>query len=235
VRPWPLCALLLTAAVGLRACGGDAAERGATPTPRPGPAALWVQRLPCAAGFGSPKREWFRARYPRWSLRIGPVTFLDVRRAAREPLARRGGAKFPVLLKPNRSVTIAIGVQAREAVGLVGPSNPFPAGPGAVPDNAYAAVHLHGWPANPARARIALSGVERAQTSTRVVVGRVANALVGTVIVALTAPGSRAASSRTVTARPPCDPEGPRRNLTAMDFRSVRIEMAEHRIRCRRG
>jgi hypothetical protein len=36
----------------------------------------------------------------------------------------------------------------------------------------------------------ALSGVERAQTSTRVVVGRVANALVGTVIVALTAPGS---------------------------------------------
>ncbi len=60
-----------------------------------------------------------------------------------------------MLLKPNRSMTIAIGVQAREAVGFVGPSNPFPAGPGAVPDNAYAAVHLQGWPANPARARIA--------------------------------------------------------------------------------
>jgi hypothetical protein len=81
----------------------------------------------------------------------------------------------------------------------------------------------------------ALSGVERAQTSTRVVVGRVANALVGTVIVALTAPGSRAASARTVTARPPCDLEGPRRNLTGMDYRSVRIEMAQRRIRYNRG
>jgi hypothetical protein len=81
----------------------------------------------------------------------------------------------------------------------------------------------------------ALSGVERAQTSTRVVVGRVANALVGTVIVALTAPGSRAASARTVTARPPCDLEGPCRSLTGMDYRSVRIEMAQRRIRYNRG
>jgi hypothetical protein len=54
-------------------------------------------------------------------------------------------------------------------------------------------------------------------------------------IIALTAPSSRAASARTVTARPPCDLEGPRRNLTGMDYRSVRIEMAQRRIRYNRG
>jgi hypothetical protein len=80
----------------------------------------------------------------------------------------------------------------------------------------------------------ALGAVERAQTSTRVVVGRVANALVGTMIVALTAPGSRAASSRTLMARPPCDLERPRRSVTGMDFRSARTEMAQRRIRYNR-
>jgi hypothetical protein len=40
----------------------------------------------------------------------------------------------------------------------------------------------------------------------------IAHALVGTMIVALTAPGSRAASARTLMARPLCDLEGPRRN-----------------------
>jgi hypothetical protein len=80
----------------------------------------------------------------------------------------------------------------------------------------------------------ALSGVERAQTSPRVVVGRVANAVMGTVIMALTAPGSRAASSRTLTARPPCDLEGIRRSLTGIDCRSVRIEMAQRMIRYNR-
>jgi hypothetical protein len=96
------------------------------------------------------------------------------------------------------------------------------------------AFRPHGYPYLLAGA-YALSGVERAQTSTRVVVGGVANALVGTVIVALTAPGSRAALSRTVTARPRCDLEGPRRNLAALDYRSVRIEMAQRMIRYNRG
>jgi hypothetical protein len=156
VRSWLSCAsLVLAAAVGLVACGGGAAEHRATPTRRAEPAGPRVQQLSCAAGFGTPKRQWFRARYPRWSLRIGPVTFLDVRRAAREPLARRGGEKLRVLDEPNRDVTIAIGAEARDAVGFVAPTNPFPAGPGAVPENAYAAVHLHGCPPIPREARVA--------------------------------------------------------------------------------
>ena len=62
-----------------------------------------------------------------------------------------------------------------------------------------------------------------------------------TTSVATTAPteqtprGSRAASSRTLTARPACDRDGPSRNLAAMDYRSVRIEMAQRRIRYNRG
>lgn len=114
-----------------------------------------MQRLSCAAAFGSPQRAWFHARYPRWSLQIGPVTFLDVRRAARAPLARRGGAKFPVLLEPDRDVTIAIGREARDAAGFVALYNGFPAGPGPVPENAYAAVHLEGCPPMPREARVA--------------------------------------------------------------------------------
>jgi len=145
--------LVFAAAVGLVACGGAAADRDATIAPHP--AALRVQRLPCAAGFGTAKREWFRARYPRWSLRIGPVILLDVRRAAREPLASRGGAKLPVLLEPNRNVTIAIGAEARDAVGFVKPTNPFPTGPGSVPESAYAAVHLQGCPPIPRDVRVA--------------------------------------------------------------------------------
>ena len=46
--------------------------------------------------------------------------------------------------------------------------------------------------------------------------------------------GSRAASSRTLTARPPCDLEGIRRSLTGIDCRSVQIEMAQRRIRYNR-
>jgi hypothetical protein len=159
VRPWPSCALLLTAAVGLMACGGGCGQRHATPTPRPAPAAPRVEQLPCAADFGTPKREWFRARYPRWSLRIGPVTFLDVRRrgahAARTPLARRGGAKFPVLLEPNRSVSIAIARESRHR-RLRDPHQPLRrSAPAPVPDNAYAAVHLQGCPPIPRGARLA--------------------------------------------------------------------------------
>jgi hypothetical protein len=52
---------------------------------------------------------------------------------------------------------------------------------------------------------------------------------------AQTPPGSLAASALTLTARPRCDLEGPRRSLPAMDFRSVRIEMAQRRIRYNRG
>jgi hypothetical protein len=48
-------------------------------------------------------------------------------------------------------------------------------------------------------------------------------------------PGSRAASSLTLTVRPPCDLEGPRRSLPGMDFRSARIEMAQRMIRYNRG
>jgi hypothetical protein len=154
VRRWPSCALLLLGA-WLLACGGGASERDARPTPPPKPLAPRVQQLPCAAGFGTPKREWFRARYPRWSLRVGPVTFLDVRRAAHAPLARRGGTKLPVLLAPNRKVTIAIGSGARDAVGFVKLTNPFPNGPGPVPATAYAAVHLQGCPPIPREARVA--------------------------------------------------------------------------------
>jgi hypothetical protein len=154
VRPLLPCpSLVLAVAVGLTACGGGTAERHATPAPRP--AALRVQQLSCAAGFGGAKPEWFRARYPRWSLRIGPVTFLDVRRAAREPLARRGGTKLPVLLEPNRNVTIVIGADLRDAVGFVRPTNPFPSGPGSVPEAAYAAVRLHGCPPIPREMRVA--------------------------------------------------------------------------------
>ena len=62
-----------------------------------------------------------------------------------------------------------------------------------------------------------------------------------TTSVATTAPteqtprGSRAALSLTVTVRPPCDLEGPRRSVTGVDVRSVRIEMAQRRIRYNRG
>jgi hypothetical protein len=61
-----------------------------------------------------------------------------------------------------------------------------------------------------------------------------------TTSVATTAPteqtprGSRAASSRTLTARPPCDLEGIRRSLTGIDCRSVQIEMAQRMIRYNR-
>jgi hypothetical protein len=41
--------------------------------------------------------------------------------------------------------------------------------------------------------------------------------------------------SLTLTTRPRCDLEGPRRSLIAMDYRSVRIEMAQRRIRHNRG
>jgi hypothetical protein len=154
MRQWPCCVPVLAATVGLVACGGGAHESRA-PDRRSGPPELRVQRLACAAAFGSPRRDWFHARYPRWSLRIGPVTFLDLRRAATRPLAQRGEAKFPVLLEPNRDVTIAIGQEARDAAGFVALYNGFPAGPGPVPDNAYAAIHLEGCPPTPRAARIA--------------------------------------------------------------------------------
>jgi hypothetical protein len=52
---------------------------------------------------------------------------------------------------------------------------------------------------------------------------------------AQTPPGSRAALSLTLTVRPPCDLEGPRPGMTGMDYRSVRIEMAQRGIRYNRG
>ena len=61
-----------------------------------------------------------------------------------------------------------------------------------------------------------------------------------TTSVATTAPteqtprGSRAASSRTLTARPLCGLEGIRRSLTGIDCRSVQIEIAQRMIRYNR-
>jgi hypothetical protein len=146
------CVLVAAGCIGV---GSDADDGRAGSSARSASSELRVQRLPCSAAFGSPRREWFRARYPRWSVRIGPVTFLDARRAARAPLARRGGTKLPVLLEPNRDVTIAIAGEARDAAGFVAHYNGFPPGPGPVPDNAYAALRLEGCPPTPREVRIA--------------------------------------------------------------------------------
>jgi hypothetical protein len=58
---------------------------------------------------------------------------------------------------------------------------------------------------------------------------------VATTSPAQTPRGSRAALSLTLTARPPCDLEGPRPGLTGIDFRAVRIGMAQRRIGSNRG
>ena len=64
--------------------------------------------------------------------------------------------------------------------------------------------------------------------------GPLTTSLATTAPAADTRRGSRAASSLTLAVRPRCDLEGSRRSVTGMDFRSVRIEMAQRMIRYNR-
>jgi hypothetical protein len=81
-----------------------------------------VVRVSCDASW-VPTAETFKGYEPlrRTSIRIGPITLMGARAAARRDVAAYGSIKFRTLVRPRTPVTVEIGQAARSAVGFVAP------------------------------------------------------------------------------------------------------------------
>jgi hypothetical protein len=73
-------------------------------------AASWVPTARTFVGFG----DWRRT-----SIRIGPITLMGAKTAARRNVAAYGSIKFRTLVRPQTPVTVEIAPAARSAVGFV--------------------------------------------------------------------------------------------------------------------
>jgi hypothetical protein len=73
----------------------------------------WVPTAETFKGFG---KDWRKS-----SVRIGPITLMGARAAARRDVAAYGNIKFRTLVRPRTPVTVEIGQAARSAVGFVPP------------------------------------------------------------------------------------------------------------------
>jgi hypothetical protein len=86
------------------------------------PKRLAVVRETCEVSW-VPTAETFKGYEPlsRTSLRVGPITLMGARTAARRDVAAYGSIKFRTLVHPRTPVTVEIGEAARSAVGFVAP------------------------------------------------------------------------------------------------------------------
>jgi hypothetical protein len=108
------------AVVCLAGAAGLAAGRDSRSTPPP--KRLAVVRESCQESW-VPTAETFKGYKPlsRTSLRIGPITLMGARTAARRNIAAYGSIKFRTLVRPRTPVTVEIAQSARSAVGFVVP------------------------------------------------------------------------------------------------------------------
>jgi hypothetical protein len=72
----------------------------------------WVPTARTFVGY----EDWRRT-----SVRIGPITLMGAKTAARRDIARYGQIKFRTLVRPRTSVRVEIGPAARSAVGFFAP------------------------------------------------------------------------------------------------------------------
>jgi hypothetical protein len=88
------------------------------------PKPLAVVRESCATSW-VPTAETFKGYEPlsRTSVRLGPITLMGTRVAARRDVAAYGSIKFRTLVHPRTAVTVEIGEAARSAVGFVAPAD----------------------------------------------------------------------------------------------------------------
>jgi hypothetical protein len=81
-----------------------------------------ILRLSCAHAW-VPTALTFKG-YRAWratSIRIGPITLMGAKAAARRDVAAIGNVKFRTLVRPQTGVTVTIADAARSAVGFVAP------------------------------------------------------------------------------------------------------------------
>jgi hypothetical protein len=111
--------VLVGGAVSLVGAAALAAGCDSHSTP---PKRLAVVRESCQESW-VPTAETFKGYepLPRTSVRIGPITLMGARAAARRDVAAYGSIKFRTLVRPRTPVTVEIGQAARSAVGFVVP------------------------------------------------------------------------------------------------------------------
>jgi hypothetical protein len=110
------------AAVAL--AGAAALAAGCDSRSTPSPKRLASVRESCEQSW-APTAETFKGYEPlsRTSLRIGPITLMGARAAARRDVAAYGSIKFRTLVRPHTPVTVEIGQATRSAVGFVAPAD----------------------------------------------------------------------------------------------------------------
>jgi hypothetical protein len=88
------------------------------------PNRLAVVRESCAVSW-VPTADTFKGYEPqsRTSVRVGPITLMGARVAARRDVAAYGSIKFRTLVHPRTSVIVEIAPAARSAVGFVAPAD----------------------------------------------------------------------------------------------------------------
>src|SRR5919197_3516606 len=69
----------------------------------------WVPTADTFKGF---------AGWRQTSIRIGPITLMGAKVAARRDVAKYGSVKFRTLVRPRTRVTVEIGPEARSSVGF---------------------------------------------------------------------------------------------------------------------
>src|SRR6059058_2054438 len=104
-------------------------------------------RTGCSESWTPNARTFANRRWRSESIRIGPVTLLNVKRLARVHLRDLGvsSVKIRALVRPRTAVMIAIGHDARDVAGFVPLSNGGIAGI----DAAKSSLSLQGCPAVP--------------------------------------------------------------------------------------
>jgi hypothetical protein len=84
------------------------------------PKRLAVVRASCAESWVPTARTFVGFKnWRRTSIRIGPITLMGAKTAARRDVAAYGSIKFRTLVRPQTPVTVEIGPAARSAVGFV--------------------------------------------------------------------------------------------------------------------
>jgi hypothetical protein len=107
--------------VGVAAClVGAACDSHNTTKPKP----VATLRESCNESW-VPTADTFKgfAGWRRTSIRIGPITLMGAKTAARRDVAKYGSIKFRTLVRPRTPVTVEIGPEARSSVGFVAPAD----------------------------------------------------------------------------------------------------------------